>query len=127
MRGANVAYWKETSINEITPTDEIVIAIRWISASNNNAYYYALTSTSSENVNATSISVEGDILLGEITSKFTWYIDYIENNTISIYAEQNKSRWLYRKSSTIGVGTKDEKQFNLITINDNLYLKNQKK
>ena len=126
IRGANVAYWKETSINEITPTDEIVIAIRWISASNNNAYYYALTSTSSENVNATSISVEGDILLGEITSKFTWYIDYIENNTISIYAEQNKSRWLYRKSSTIGVGTKDEKQFNLITINDNLYLKNQK-
>jgi hypothetical protein len=85
-----------------------------------------LTSTSSENVNATSISVEGDILLGEITSKFTWYIDYIENNTISIYAEQDKSRWLYRKSSTIGVGTKDEKQFNLITINDNLYLKNQK-
>lgn len=126
IRGANVAYWKETSINEITPTDEIVIAIRWISASNNNAYYYALTSTSSENVNATSISVEGDILLGEITSKFIWYIDYIENNTISIYAEQDKSRWLYRKSSTIGVGTKDEKQFNLITINDNLYLKNQK-
>lgn len=127
MRGANVAYWKETSINEITPTDEIVIAIRWISASNSNAYYYALTSTSSENVNATSVSVEGDILLGEITSKFTWYIDYIENNTICIYAEQDQSRWLYRKSSTIEVGTNDEKQFNLITINDNLYLKNQKK
>ena len=127
MRGANVAYWKETSINEITPTDEIVIAIRWISASNNNAYYYALTSTSSENVNATFVSVEGDILLGEITSKFTWYIDYIENNTICIYAEQDRSRWLYGKSSTIEVGTNYEKQFNLITINDNLYLKNQKK
>lgn len=126
IRGENIAIWQETSINEITPTDEIVIAIRWISASTSDAYYYALTSTSSENVSATSILVAEDMLLGEITSKFTWYIDQAEDNTISIYSELDHSRWLYRRSTTIEVGTENDRQFNLITIDGNLYLQNDK-
>lgn len=103
------ATWDRTELEQITPTDEVVIIVSIEFKINNidSVRFYAFTEFEENKLQATSISnINEEHINSTIVPKYIWYID--NDDSIIKITSKNHNDFLYCTASEVRVGSNSD-------------------